>query len=94
MNIAKIISVIAIVNSILLFTAAILKAIKTQMDLNNPLFPKEFINNLLFQDIIKVIVLLGILLFQIILFKKKRYILVILLLLLSFTIYSLGYFFQ
>lgn len=61
MKISKIIGVIAIIQSVGLILLSTLKTIKIQMDLNNPLFPKEFIYNLLFQDIIKVIVLLCIL---------------------------------
>ena len=94
MKISKIISVIAIIQSVSLILLSILKTIKTQMDLNNPLFPKEFIYDLLFQDIIKVIILLCILLFQIVFFRNKLYIWSIFLLLLSIIIYNLGYFFQ
>lgn len=94
MKISKIIGVIAIIQSVGLILLSTLKTIKTQMDLNNPLFPKEFIYNLFFQDIIKVIVLLCILLFQIIFFRKKLYIWSIFLLLLSIMVYNLQYFFQ
>lgn len=71
----------------------ILKAINTQMDLKNPIIPQDLMYNILFQDIVKVIALLCIFLFQLKLFKKEQYTVSILLLLLSFIIYRLGYFF-
>ncbi|SEH54992.1 hypothetical protein SAMN02927937_00149 [Paenimyroides aquimaris] len=86
-------SVVAFGITAFLVVKLILKAINTQMDLKNPIIPQDLMYNILFQDIVKVIALLCIFLFQLKLFKKEQYTVSILLLLLSFIIYRLGYFF-
>ena len=71
----------------------ILKAIKTKMDLNNLIIPDNLVNNLVFQDVIKAVIIFGIFYFQLKLYKRKEYLTSILLYFVAIFIYNLRYFF-
>lgn len=71
----------------------ILKAIKTKMDLNNLIIPDHLVNNLVFQDVIKAVIIFGVFYFQLKLYKRKEYLTSILLYFVAIFIYNLRYFF-
>lgn len=71
----------------------ILKAIKTKMDLNNLIIPDNLVNNLVFQDVIKAVIIFGVFYFQLKLYKRKEYLTSILLYFVAIFIYNLRYFF-
>lgn len=72
---------------------AILKAIKTKMDLNNLIIPDNLVNNLIIQDIVKAVIIFGVFYFQLKLYKRKEYLTSILLYFVAIFIYNLRYFF-
>lgn len=72
---------------------AILKAIKTKMDLNNPIISDHLVNNLVIQDIVKAVIIFGVFYFQLKLYKRKEYLTSILLYFVAIFIYNLRYFF-
>ena len=72
---------------------AILKAIKTKMDLNNPIISDNLVNNLVIQDIVKAVIIFGVFYFQLKLYKRKEYLTSILLYFVAIFIYNLRYFF-
>jgi len=69
----KIINVFSLVLTVICSFGAILKVIKTKMDLNNPIVSDNFVNNLVFQDVIKAVVIFGVIYFQFKLYKRKEY---------------------
>lgn len=92
-KILKIINTVSIVLNIILILGGILKAIKRKMDLNNPVVPDNLVNNMVFQDILKILVIFSIVLFQLKLYKRKEYLTSILFYFVAMFIYNLGYFF-
>ncbi len=72
---------------------AILKAIKTKMDLNNLIISDNLVNNLVIQDIVKAVIIFGVFYFQLKLYKRKEYLTSILLYFVAIFIYNLRYFF-
>jgi len=71
----------------------LVKAFKTKMDLNNPIIPDNLVNNMIFQDILKTLIIFGVFYFQLKLYKRKEYLTSILLYFVAIFIYNLGYFF-
>lgn len=71
----------------------ILKAFKTKMDLNNPIISDKLVNNMVFQDVIKAVIIFGVFYFQLKLYKRKEYLTSILLYFVAIFIYNLRYFF-
>ena len=59
--------------SILLALGKIIKAIQTKMNMNIPIVPENFMINIIFQDIAKVIIIFCIFLFQLKLYRAKKY---------------------
>ena len=72
---------------------AILKAIKTKMDLNNLIISDNLVNNLVIQDIVKAVIIFGVFYFQLKLYKRREYLTSILLYFVAIFIYNLRYFF-
>ena len=93
LKIVKIINIVSMVLTILGVIGGILKAMKTKMDLNNPIIPDNLVNNLVFQDIVKTVIILGVFYFQFKLYKRKKYLASILLYFVAIFIYNLRYFF-
>ncbi|WLD22940.1 hypothetical protein NU10_09425 [Flavobacterium dauae] len=93
MNVAKIINIISMILNLLLVLGEISKAINTQIDFKNPIIPQDLMYNILFQDILKSIVIFCIFLFQLKLYKKQEYLSSILLYFIAVFIYNLRYFF-
>lgn len=91
--ILKIINIVSMVLTMLCAFGGILKAIKRKMDLNNPIIPDNLVNNMVFQDIIKAVIIFGIFYFQLKLYKRKEYLTSILLYFVAIFIYNLRYFF-
>lgn len=79
--------------SILLALGKILKAIQTKMNMSVPIVPENFMINIIFQDIAKVIIIFCIFLFQLKLYRAKKYLFSILLYIVVVLIYNTGYFF-
>lgn len=73
---------------------AILKAIKTKMDLNNLIIPDTLVNKLIILDIVKAVITFGVFYFQLKVYKRKEYLTSILLYFVAIFIYNLRYFFQ
>ncbi|HLV52286.1 MAG TPA: hypothetical protein VKY44_10080 [Flavobacterium sp.] len=92
-KILEIINIVSIILSIILVLGGIFKAIKRKMDLNNPIIPDNLVNNMVFQDILKTLVIFGVFLFQLKLYKRKDYLTSILFYFVAVFIYNLGYFF-
>ena len=93
MKVAKIINIISMILNLLLVLGGIYKAIKNQIDFKNPIIPQDLMYNILFQDILKSIVIFCIFLFQLKLYKKQEYFSSILLYFVAVFIYNLRYFF-
>ena len=89
----KVINIVSMVLTIICALGAILKAIKTKMDLNNPIISDNLVNNLVIQDIVKAVIIFGVFYFQLKLYKRKEYLTSILLYFLAIFIYNLRYFF-
>jgi len=94
MKFVKIINIVSMVLTIVCAFGAILTAIKRKMDLNNPIIPDNLVNNMVFQDILKSVIIFGVFYFQLKLYKRKEYLTSILLYFVAIFIYNLGYFFQ
>lgn len=92
-KILEIINIVSIILSIILVLGGIFKVIKRKMDLNNPIIPDNLVNNMVFQDILKTLVIFGVFLFQLKLYKRKDYLTSILFYFVAVFIYNLGYFF-
>lgn len=92
--ILKIINIVSMVLTIVCAFGAILTAIKRKMDLNNPIVPDNLVNNMIFQDILKALIIFGVFYFQLKLYKREEYLTSILLYFVAIFIYNLGYFFQ
>lgn len=93
MKVARVINIIVMLLNVLLILGGILKTISHQMDLNNPIISESLSHQIFFQDVLKVIVMICILLFQLKLYKEKNFVVSIILLLTSVLIYNLKYFF-
>lgn len=93
LKILKVINIVSMVLTIICALGAILKAIKTKMDLNNPIIPDTLVNNLVIQDIVKAVIIFGVFYFQLKLYKRKEYLTSILLYFVAIFIYNLRYFF-
>ena len=89
----KVINIVSMVLTIICALGAILKAIKTKMDLNNPIISDHLVNNLIIQDIVKAVIIFGVFYFQLKLYKRKEYLTSILLYFVAIFIYNLRYFF-
>ena len=89
----KVINIVSMVLTIICALGAILKAIKTKMDLNNPIISDNLVNNLVIQDIVKAVIIFGVFYFQLKLYKRKEYLTSILLYFVAIFIYNLRYFF-
>ena len=94
LKILKVINIVSMVLTITCAIGAILKAIKTKMDLNNPIISDNLVNNLVIQDIVKAVIIFGVFYFQLKLYKRKEYLTSILLYFVAIFIYNLRYFFQ
>lgn len=92
-KILKVINIVSMVLTITCAIGAILKAIKTKMDLNNPIISDNLVNNLVIQDIVKAVIIFGVFYFQLKLYKRKEYLTSILLYFVAIFIYNLRYFF-
>lgn len=92
-KILKIINIVSMVLTIICAFGGILKAIKTKMDLNNPIISDNLVNNLVIQDIVKAVIIFGVFYFQLKLYKRKEYLTSILLYFVAIFIYNLRYFF-
>lgn len=93
LKILKVINIVSMVLTIICALGAILKAIKTKMDLNNPIISDNLVNNLVIQDIVKAVIIFGVFYFQLKLYKRKEYLTSILLYFVAIFIYNLRYFF-
>lgn len=93
LKILKVINIFSMVLAITCAIGAILKAIKTKMDLNNPIISDNLVNNLVIQDIVKAVIIFGVFYFQLKLYKRKEYLTSILLYFVAIFIYNLRYFF-
>lgn len=93
LKILKVINIVSMVLTIICAIGAILKAIKTKMDLNNPIISDNLVNNLVIQDIVKAVIIFGVFYFQLKLYKRKEYLTSILLYFVAIFIYNLRYFF-
>lgn len=89
----KVINIVSMVLTIICALGAILKAIKTKMDLNNLIIPDNLVNNLIIQDIVKAVIIFGVFYFQLKVYKRKEYLTSILLYFVAIFIYNLRYFF-
>ena len=92
-KILKIINVVSMVLTIVCAFGSILTAIKRKMDLNNPIVPDSLVNTMVFQDVLKAVIIFGVFYFQLKLFKRKEYLTSILLYFVAIFIYNLRYFF-
>ena len=93
LKILKVINIVSMVLTITCAIGAILKAIKTKMDLNNLIISDNLVNNLVIQDIVKAVIIFGVFYFQLKLYKRKEYLTSILLYFVAIFIYNLRYFF-
>ena len=93
LKILKVINIVSMVLTILCAFGAILAAVKKKMDLNNPIVPENLVNNLVFQDILKALIIFGVFYFQLKLYRGKEYLTSILLYFFAVFIYNLAYFF-
>lgn len=91
--IAKLINIISMILNLLLVLGLTIKIIKAKMDLNIPIIPESLVYNMIFQDVFKIILILGVFLFQLKLYKKQEYLTSILLYFVAIFIYNLRYFF-
>ena len=89
----RVFNVITLIISVLCVLGIIAKTMQTKMNLNNPIIPNILVFELLLQDAFKVIIMIGIFLIQLKLYKKKNHIVSIMLTLLSIVVYNLRYFF-
>lgn len=92
-KILKIINIVSMVLTMFCAFGGLVKAFKTKMDLNNPIIPDNLVNNMIFQDILKTLIIFGVFYFQLKLYKRKEYLTSILLYFVAIFIYNLGYFF-
>ena len=93
-KILKIINIVSMVFTMICAFGAILTGVNRKMDLNNPIIPDNLVNNMLFQDMLKAVIIFGIFYFQLKLYKRKEYLTSILICFFAMFIYNLGYFFQ
>lgn len=93
LKILKVINIVSMVLTIICAIGAILKAIKTKIDLNNLIISDNLVNNLVIQDIVKAVIIFGVFYFQLKLYKRKEYLTSILLYFVAIFIYNLRYFF-
>ncbi|HLV47259.1 MAG TPA: hypothetical protein VKY32_09505 [Flavobacterium sp.] len=92
-KVIKILNIIALVFSGVFVLGIMAKIRQTKMNLSNPIIPKSLVFELLLQDVFKVIIMIGIFLIQLKLYKKKNHIVSIMLTLLSIVVYNLPHFF-
>lgn len=93
MKFVKIINIVSMVLTMFCAFSGLLKAVKGKMDLNNPIIPDNLVNNMVFQEILKAVIIFGVFYFQLKLYKRKEYLTSILLYFVAIFIYNLGYFF-
>lgn len=91
----RIFNIISLITSVLCALGIVAKVMQRKMYLyfNNPAVPNSLVVELLLQDAFKVIIMIGIFLIQLKLYKKKNHIISIMLTLLSIVVYNLRYFF-
>gem|GEM_PF-1468899 len=93
-TILKIINIVSMVLTMFCAFGGLVKAFKTKMAFNNPIIPDNLVNNMIFQDILKALIIFGVFYFQLKLYKRKEYLTSILLYFVAIFIYNLRYFFQ
>src|SRR5690606_26801997 len=88
-KVIKILNIISLVFSGVFVLGIMAKIRQWKMLLNNPIVPDSLVVELLLQDAFKVMIMIGIFLIQLKLYKKNNHIVSIMLTLLSIVVYNL-----
>ena len=84
----KVVNIFIMILNVFFILGQLAKTVKTQLDMNNPIITESFTNQMLFQDVLKIVLMCGVSWFQLKMFRKGQYLISILLVIVSVLIYN------